>query len=102
MILVSIYPFCISKLTLLKQDEFCVLLPPRRPGPVGSSLMNKILAALATRFDTTVAVLRPLATRMLVDQFGKVRYLNGDTVVASAFLKPRNDLRDATFIRVRV
>jgi hypothetical protein len=63
--------------------------------------MNKIIAALATRFDTTASTIRPHTPPELIEQFGKVRYHDGDTMVASALVKPRNDMRDATFVRVR-
>jgi hypothetical protein len=63
--------------------------------------MNKILAALATRFDTTVSAIRLHISPELIEQFGKVRHFDGDTMVASALAKPRNDTRDATFVRVR-
>jgi hypothetical protein len=66
-----------------------------------SSLVTKILAALATRFDTTIAVMRPYVSIDHIEQFGKLRHLGGDTMVASALAKVQSDSRDATFIRVR-
>jgi hypothetical protein len=65
------------------------------------SLVNKIMAALATRLDVTVPAIRQHVHIRVVDQFGKLQHLGGDTMVASALLKPRDDMHDATFVRVR-
>ena len=81
-------------------DDFCVLLPPRC-SESQEMFTSKILAALATRFDTTVPIIRPLVANMKIDSFGKVRFTDGDTMVASSLSKRRDDTRDASFIRVR-
>jgi hypothetical protein len=39
-------------------DPSCVLLPPRRTSPPSTGVLNQIIAALATRYDTTVAAIR--------------------------------------------
>jgi hypothetical protein len=78
-----------------------VLLPPRREGSINLSLINKIMAALATRLDVTVPVIRQHINIDVVKQFGKVRHPGGDTIVAHGLSTPRSDTRDATFVRVR-
>lgn len=82
--------------------ESCVLLPPRHVGAIEAPLIKKILAALATRFNTSVSAIQPHVAPHAVKQFGKIRYLDSDTVVASALAKPHNDTRDATFVRYEV
>jgi hypothetical protein len=82
-------------------DPSSVLLPPRQIGTIEMSLFNKILAALATRFDTTVHNIRQHVSANRIEQWGKVRRLEGgDTMVAAALTKERSDNRDATFVRV--
>ena len=63
---------------------------------------NKILAALATRFDTTVSAIQSHVPIDQIFQFGKLKQLNGDTMVASALVKPQQDMRDASYVRVRM
>jgi hypothetical protein len=96
-----IHSLCSSLTIHTLPDEFCVLLPPRRSNPPESLLTNKVFAALATRFDTTVPIIRPLVADMKIDSFGKVRFIDGDTMVASSFLTVHDDVRDTSFIRVR-
>lgn len=59
------------------------------------------MAALATRLDVTVPVIRQHIRIDIVEQFGKVRHPGGDTIVAHGLSTPRSDTRDATFVRVR-
>jgi hypothetical protein len=81
-----------------------VLLPPKvnnRPAP---NLINGIAAALATRFDIQVKVLRPHLDAAQMEQWGKIRCIDseaGDTMRASSLGVKCDDSRDATFVRVR-
>ncbi|GBE90171.1 hypothetical protein SCP_1900200 [Sparassis crispa] len=64
----------------------CLLLPPHRTADMKTTpLIEKIVGALATRFN------------------GKVRILpDGDTIHAAALSKPREDWHDATYVRYEV
>jgi hypothetical protein len=75
-------------------------LPPRQVGAVDVLMKNRILAALATRFDTTVSAIQPHVPIDQIIQFGKLRHLDGDTMIASALVKLQQDTRDASFVRV--
>ena len=82
-------------------DPSCILLPPRKIGSIEVPLVNKILAALATRFDTTIPNIRQHTQVNSIEQWGKVRRLEGgDTMVAASVTKAQSDTRDATFVRV--
>jgi hypothetical protein len=76
-------------------------LPPHKTGSIEAPLLNKVLAALATRFDTTIASIRQHVQVNSIEQWGKVRYLEGgDTMDAASVVKARSDMRDTTFVRV--
>ncbi|KIJ65988.1 hypothetical protein HYDPIDRAFT_87730 [Hydnomerulius pinastri MD-312] len=80
----------------------CVLLPPRRHGAAAAdeSTLLKILKALATRFDVPVATVKRYISQADIEQWGKVRRLDGgDTMVAAGLAQVQQDSRDATFIR---
>ena len=82
-------------------DPTCILLPPRTATPPESSLFKKIIAALATRYNTSAAHVQRICSAECVKTWGKVRRLDGgDTMHASGVVKPAQDSRDATFIRV--
>lgn len=66
--------------------------------------MVTIAAALATRFDTSVAVVKKYLENAKVEEWGKVRRVDsteGDTMHASSLGIRRDDTRDATYVRVR-
>ncbi|KAH9922695.1 hypothetical protein B0H21DRAFT_712628 [Amylocystis lapponica] len=81
-------------------DPTCVLLAPRRVEEIADHLLrDKLVGALATRFDTTAAGARQILPQVL-ESWGRVQILNdGDTIRASAFSKMRDDSRDATYVR---
>ncbi|KAL6300193.1 hypothetical protein BKA93DRAFT_819555 [Sparassis latifolia] len=68
----------------------CLLLPPHRTADMKTTpLIEKIVGALATRFNVTAR--------------GKVRILpDGDTIHVAALSKPREDWHDATYVRYEV
>jgi hypothetical protein len=53
-------------------DPSCVLLPPHKIGSIAVPLVNKILAALATRFDTTISNIWQHIQVNSIEQWGKV------------------------------
>jgi hypothetical protein len=58
---------------------------------------------LATRYDTTVAVIRKHVAVDQIEEWGKVHRIDGgDTMNASALVSSAEDRRDATFVRVCV
>jgi hypothetical protein len=84
-------------------DPTCVLLPPRRASPPSTGVLNQIIAALATRYDKTVTVIRKNVPVDQIEEWGKVRRMDGgDTMNASALVSSTEDRRDATFVRVSV
>lgn len=93
----SIFP----KLTGILLDTTCELLPRHiKVAPITPGTMEKIIACLATRYDCTMAAIRPFMPEV-ISEWGKVHILpDGDTINASALHKVRKDTRDATFVRV--
>jgi hypothetical protein len=88
-------------------DPTCVLLPPRRARNtnIPPTTYTSILKALATRFDVTLSIVRRHVGADHIEQWGKVRRIDGDggdTMVASALATKQRDSRDATFVRVRI
>jgi hypothetical protein len=79
----------------------CTLLPSHKVGAVDAAMKGKILAALAMRFDTTVSAIRPHIPLDQINQFGKLRHTRGNTMFASALVRPQQDMHDATFVQVR-
>ncbi|KIJ69616.1 hypothetical protein HYDPIDRAFT_106255 [Hydnomerulius pinastri MD-312] len=85
-----------------KSYPTCALLPPRRAGAaaIDQSMLLKILKALATRFDVPLATVKRHVSHADVEQWGKVRRLDGgDTMLAAELAQVQPDSRDATFIR---
>jgi hypothetical protein len=93
-----------STLTYLSKDPSCVLLPPRSHARPANHLIASIAGALATRFDTDVATVKRHLRNLEIEEWGKVRRVDsdaGDTMIASSLVAPRDDTRDATYVRVR-
>ena len=66
-------------------------------------MMTAIASALATRFDAGVRLVRQHLECAEIEQWGKVRRIDsdaGDTMHASSLRIPRDDTRDATYVRV--
>ncbi|KIJ60585.1 hypothetical protein HYDPIDRAFT_98351 [Hydnomerulius pinastri MD-312] len=78
----------------------CVLLPPHSNAPLEPRLLRKIINHLTTTYNSTVTVIRAICASAKIEQWGKVRRLQGgDTVHASALVNAREDTRDATYVR---
>ncbi|KIM59027.1 hypothetical protein SCLCIDRAFT_27607 [Scleroderma citrinum Foug A] len=78
----------------------CVLLPPRATTSPEPSLLKKVIAALATRYDTPAANVHHVCSAQSVQTWGKVCRLDGgDTMHAAGVIKPTQDSRDATYVR---
>ena len=91
-------------LTHFSKDPSCVLLPPKSQARPANHLIACIAGALATRFDTDVATVKRHLRSLEIEEWGKVRRVDsdaGDTMIASSLVVPRDDTRDATYIRVR-
>jgi hypothetical protein len=73
------------------------MVPVIEPG-----VMNKIVAALSTRYSKPVPVIRPCITEP-IHEYGTVKITIGgaDTLHASGIGSRGPDRRDATFVRVR-
>jgi hypothetical protein len=107
-------PLCSSSLILAWLDVFqsnhpptdpsCLLLPPKaKERPMQTSIAS-IAAALATRFDMHIAVVKKQLEKAEVEEWGKVRRIDstaGDTMRASSLGISRDDTRDATYVRVQ-
>ena len=85
-------------------DPTCILLTPWRPSStIPSSVIDKIIISLATRYEKSVTAIRSHFSQDFVEQWGRVRWLEGgDDMYASSLAHITEDSRDATFIRVRV
>ncbi|KAH9941067.1 hypothetical protein B0H21DRAFT_753454 [Amylocystis lapponica] len=81
----------------------CILLAPRNIQTINDHpCKEKIVGAIATRFETTAAGARQVLPQVL-ESWGKVQILDGgDTIRASAFSKARDDSRDATYVRYEI
>ena len=78
-----------------------MLLPPCVRDPVPPSLLAKIFACLATRYNLSVRQIRPHLKNATLCQYGKVQQLNGrDTINTSSLVPVGDDRRDATYVRV--
>ena len=85
----------------LHTDSTCVLLPPRCLDPLPSNVIDRISAALATRFNVRKAIAKQHVPHQ-IEQWGKVRRMEGgDTMVSILLGKSHLDRRDATHVRVR-
>ena len=85
-------------------DPTCILLTPRRPSStIPSSVINKIIISLATRYEKSITAIRSHFSQDFVEQWGRVRRLEGgDDMYASSLAHVTEDSWDATFIWVRV
>ncbi|OSD02646.1 hypothetical protein PYCCODRAFT_1367075 [Trametes coccinea BRFM310] len=80
--------------------DTCVLLPAHTRTQLDRGIIDKIVGALCTRFDTVPPNVIRQSLPHEVDEWGKVRIVNdGDTMRAAAMDSPRDDKRDATFVR---
>ncbi|KAE9392020.1 hypothetical protein BT96DRAFT_959417 [Gymnopus androsaceus JB14] len=79
----------------------CILLPPRRPSSTVTTFWrDKIILALATRFETSVQRARQFLHTADIQRWGKVRQLEGgDDMNASSLVTAAEDRRDATYVR---
>ncbi|KIJ70560.1 hypothetical protein HYDPIDRAFT_184816 [Hydnomerulius pinastri MD-312] len=78
----------------------CVLIPPRSSALLEASLVRKVINSLATRYDTTASQIRDICSPQSIEEWGKVRRLQGgDTMHAAALVKRSEDSRDATYVR---
>lgn len=78
----------------------CILLPPRMATAPEPSVLKKIIAALATRYDASATRVQRICSAECIKTWGKVRRLDGgDTMHAAGVIKPAQDSRDATFVR---
>jgi hypothetical protein len=64
-------------------DLTCVLLPPCNAGKLGDGLVKKVIAALATRFNTTVKVIQQHVKEDQIQEWGKVRRTDGGDTMNS-------------------
>ena len=81
-------------------DPTCILLPPHTTDPLPSATINRIAAALATKYNVSKSIARKYVPPT-IDQYGKVRRVDsdaGDTMQASQIGKKNMDYCDATFI----
>jgi len=72
--------------------------------PVGG-LANSIAAALATRFEATVATVRRYLAVAQIEEWAKICRIDsdaGDTMWASSLVSVRDDSRDATYYEMLV
>lgn len=87
------------------KDPSCVLLPPKYPNRPANGLHTGVAAALATRFDADIRLIKEHLKNADIDEWGKVRRVDsdaGDTMIASSLASNCDDSRDATYVRVRL
>ncbi|KAI4293859.1 hypothetical protein K525DRAFT_213980 [Schizophyllum commune Loenen D] len=83
----------------------CILLPPLSNSPISHSALDSITSALATRFDRHVREVRPHVRKAEIVQYGRVRRVDsdeGDTIRAVQIVAPREDSREASYIRYQM
>ena len=81
-------------------DPTCTLLYPKSTEQLPSNVLDRISAALATRYNVSKVVAKRQIPKQ-IDQWGKVRRIDGgDTMVAALIGRHSLDRRDATHIRV--
>ncbi|KAI0822204.1 hypothetical protein BC628DRAFT_706526 [Trametes gibbosa] len=81
--------------------DTCVLLPSHRAYTPDRGIIDKIIGALCTRFDTITPQVLRRALPNTIEEWGKVRILNdGDTIRAAKMDSVMEDKRDATFVQV--
>jgi len=82
-------------------DPTCILLPPQMATAPEGSLFKRVIAALATRYDTSATCIQCICSAECVKTWGKVHRLDGgDTMHAAGVIKPAQDSRDASFVWV--
>jgi hypothetical protein len=94
--------FCIRNL-----DPLYVLNSPMAKSLVktlSKPLWNTLTAALATRFETSVSVIRKLIpSQSPFDQYGRARQVDGgDIIHARELISLQTDSRDMSFVRVSI
>ncbi|THH18872.1 hypothetical protein EW146_g2190 [Bondarzewia mesenterica] len=82
----------------------CVLLPPKSDALTSAPLRNKIVKALATRYDKSdsLAMMKNWVNRSQIMEWGKVRIIDGDTISTAAFAGIGDDSRDSSYVRYEV
>jgi hypothetical protein len=99
------FPLTIHKMLFTRlQDPTCLLLPPKSPNRPAECLTAGIAAALATRFDADIRLVKNYLKSADIVEWGKVRRIDsdaGDTMHASSLVPKHEDGRDATYVRVR-
>jgi hypothetical protein len=74
-------------------------LPLHKTGSIKAPLLNKVVAALATHFDTTIASIWQHVQVNSIEQWWKVQYLEGgDTMDVALVVKAWSDMRNTTFV----
>ena len=90
-------------LSFILIDPSCVLLFPRSQRRPAENLLTGVSGALATRFDVEIRVVKDHLKNANIEEWGRVRRVDsdaGDTMHASSMVVPRDDTRDATYVRV--
>ncbi|KAJ7131032.1 hypothetical protein C8R44DRAFT_904086 [Mycena epipterygia] len=80
----------------------CILLPPKSPARSDVNQLKTIAAALATRFDARMREVTVALQGALVEEWGKVRWVDsdeGDTMRSCSLGITAEDSRDATYVR---
>ena len=94
-----------SILMFILVDPSCVLMFPRSQTRPADNLINGIAAALATRFDVDIRLVKGHLKNADIEEWGKVRRVDsdsGDTMRASSMVVVQDDTRDATYVRVNL
>ena len=82
----------------IHEDPTCILLFPLTRDPLASIVIDRISAALATRYNVHKNVAK-LHVLHKIEQWGKVRWIDGgDTMVAALLGRSHLDRRDASHI----
>ena len=83
-------------------DPTCTLLPPSSTSPLPSNVLDRIAAALATRYNVRKNIAKSHVPPD-IKQWGKLRRIDGgDTMTAAQLGQTHLDRRDATHIQVRL
>ncbi|TFY75790.1 hypothetical protein EWM64_g8222 [Hericium alpestre] len=84
--------------------ETCALLPPSRSIHPNDPIMRKIEKCLATRYDKSnnIQIIKQCLVQATIEQWGKVRICDGDTISAAALYPLGDDRRDATYVRYEI
>jgi hypothetical protein len=84
-------------------DPSCVLMFPRSQTRPADYLIAGIAAALATRLDVDIHLVKGHLKNADIEEWGRVRRIDsdaGDTMRASSMIVAQDDSRDATYVRV--